>query len=99
MTPHIQRYIRDLVDEDCSIPQNGIYQNKRKIFYSVIKKTTIYDCLNAMHSSINPVAPIHEMRNDPNTIIIRKTYSEMFSIIEEQFPFKIEFLWMRWVST
>ncbi|KII69495.1 hypothetical protein RF11_04088 [Thelohanellus kitauei] len=86
MTPDIKQCIRYLLVGDCTISLRMISIKIYEKYSTQFGKTTIIDCLDDIHLSIKCAASILEKRNDPNTILIRKTYSEKFIIIEEQFP-------------
>ncbi|KII67134.1 hypothetical protein RF11_11186 [Thelohanellus kitauei] len=90
MTPDIKYIV--LLDEDFKISLRMISLKIHDECSIPFCQIIIFDCLNDIQFSLKYVASNPEKRNDPDTILKRKIYSEKFTVVEEQFPSQNIFL-------
>jgi len=86
ITPEIQTFIRNQVDDNCTLSLRALKQMVFLKFGCTVCESTIHRNLKVMHFSLKMIKVIPEKRNDPETIEIRKRYASGFDSIIDEYP-------------
>jgi transposase len=77
-------FIRNKVDEDCSISLKRLQGLLKSSFDVVVSVATIHRALDTFHYTLKRVSFIPERRNEPDIIIARHDYATQARIFLEE---------------
>jgi transposase len=86
LTEDIRYYVKEIVDEDCTLSLKKISSRVLNEKGISISHSSVQNCLNDLHNSLKLLHPIPARRNEEDVINIRQNYAISFLNIEESTP-------------